>query len=243
MLVDVHTHVTDKAFIEDLDQVIKESGCSVIINNGYTPEGNRKTLELAKKYTQIKVALGLHPSETAVMEPKDIEKEILFISKQEGIIAIGEIGLDFTYENHDQQIKYFKQLVQVALDRDLPVICHSRKAEKKVIEILEEMKVKKALLHCYTGKIKLAEKAEKLGYYFSIPPIIAHSTHFQEMVKRISMGKILTETDAPFLSHEKGERNEPKNVKFTVGKIAEIKELDKKEVENLIYMNYQNLFS
>ena len=122
------------------------------------------------------------------------------------------------------------------------MIIHSRKAEKEVLDVLEEMHAKKVILHCFTGKLKLVERAGKLGYTFSIPPIIHHAQQFQELVKKISITKLLTETDAPFLSPKKGERNEPAYVSITVQKIAEIKGMDVKEVEHSIYQNYQGLF-
>tara|TARA_Y100000310_G_scaffold342172_1_gene444129 strand:+ start:1115 stop:1861 length:747 start_codon:yes stop_codon:yes gene_type:complete len=241
MFVDVHTHVTDAAFDKDRKEVIERSGCIAIINNGYTPEDNRATLKLAKEFPNVKVALGLHPSETCKMDPKAIENEINFISGEKPI-AIGEIGLDGTYENMGQQVKYFKHLVDLAMKKGLPMIVHSRKAEKEVIDILEEMKAKKVLLHCFTGKLKLAERAEKLGFYLSIPPLIVYSTHFQELAKRVSITKLLTETDAPYLGPFKDKRNEPGNVTFTVKKIAELKGMNEDEVEKSIYMNYQKLF-
>ncbi len=241
MLVDVHTHLTDKAFDEDRAEVINRSKCSVIINNGYTVEDNRKTLALAIKHPLVKVGLGLHPSETAKMDPRDMDKELDFISQQD-IVAIGEIGIDGTYENVEQQTEYFKKFVQLALKKDLPMIIHSRKAELKIIEYLEEVGAKKVVMHCFTGKLKLVERAEKNGWYFSIPPNINHSTHFQELVKRVSLSQLLTETDAPYLGPDKGERNEPKYIEVTIKKIAEVKGLNEKEVEKAIFMNYQRLF-
>jgi len=241
MFVDVHTHVTDAAFASDRDAVISRSGCVALVNNGYTPEDNRNTLTLAKKFTIVKAALGLHPSETSKLSVKEIEKEIAWIAKQKPF-AIGEIGLDFTYEEQEKQVQYFRELIAIAMKKDLPMIVHSRKAEKEVIDVLEDMHAKKVILHCFTGKLKLALRAEKLGYSFSIPPIILHSTHFQELVKKVSITKLLTETDAPYLGPVKGERNEPKNVQLTVQKIAEIKGMDAKEVENSIFANYQRLF-
>jgi len=95
MLVDVHTHITDKKFDQDIEEVIENSGCTVIINNGLNVEDNRKTIELGKKFSKVKIALGIHPYDIVRMDEKEIDEEIKFISKQK-IIAIGEIGLDFT---------------------------------------------------------------------------------------------------------------------------------------------------
>lgn len=242
MFIDVHTHLTDKAFDTDRTEVISRSQCVALINNGYTIADNRATLALAKQFPLVKVALGLHPSETAVLSQKDIDTEIAWIAKQK-CVAIGEIGLDFTYEEHEKQIVSFKKLIELALKKNLPMIIHSRKAEKEVLDILEEMKAKKVILHCFSGKVKLVDRAEKLGYTFSIPPIVNHSQQFQDLVKKVSLTKLLTETDSPFLSPKKGERNEPAYVEITVKKIAEIKGMDAKEVENAIFANYQRMFS
>jgi len=242
MFIDVHTHLTDKAFDYDRKDVIERSGCVALINNGYTFSDNRETLALAKQFSIVKVALGLHPSETSHLSQKDIDAEIAWIAKQT-FVAIGEIGLDFTYDGHEKQIVSFKKFIQLALKKNIPMIIHSRKAEKEVIAILEEMKAKKVILHCFTGKLKLAERAEALGYSFSIPPLVNHSHQFQDLVRIVSIMKLLTETDAPFLSPKRGERNEPAYVQIAVKKIAEIKGMDAKEVEHAIFANYQRLFS
>lgn len=242
MFVDVHTHVTDPAFDLDRKEVIERSGCVALVNNGYTPEDNEKTIALAKKYPLVKAALGLHPSETRHMSTKDVDNVLSFIARHKPF-AIGEVGLDGTYENMDQQVAAFKKFIALAIKKDLPLIVHSRKAELLVVDTLEAAGAKKVVLHCFSGKLKLAERAEKLGWCFSIPPIIRHSTHFKELVKKISLTRLLTETDAPYLAPEKGTRNEPKNVRVVVETIAEIKGLDANEAENAIYMNYQRLFS
>ena len=242
MFIDVHTHLTDPAFDRDREEVIKRSGCAVLINNGYTPKNNRETLALAKKYSQVKVAMGLHPSETWKMEMQDVEKEIAFIRTQKELIAIGEIGLDGTYDHLEKQKEIFRKMLTLAQEMDLPVICHSRKAEKEIIDILEEIGMKRVVLHCFTGKLKLAERAVALGYSLSIPAILGHSSQFQELVKRTPLTHLFTETDAPYLCPRGDERNEPRNVQLTVAKIAEIKDLDAEEVMKAIYMNYQKLF-
>ena len=105
MFIDVHTHLTNRAFDHDRKEVIARSQCVALINNGYTIQDNRETLALAKEFPQVKPALGLHPSETAVLSQKDIDKEIQWMGKQK-CVAIGEIGLDFTYEEQEKQILF-----------------------------------------------------------------------------------------------------------------------------------------
>ena len=148
MFIDVHTHLTDKAFDLDRKEVIARSGCAALVNNGYTISDNRATLALAKQFPLVKIALGLHPSETAVLAQKDIDAEIDWIAKQK-CVAIGEIGLDFTYEGQEKQIVSFKKFITLAMKKDIPMIIHSRKAEKDVLDVLEEMKAKRVILHCF----------------------------------------------------------------------------------------------
>lgn len=241
MKIDVHTHLTDHAFDNDRKEVINRSGCFVLITNGYSPEENRKTLALAKEFSVVKPALGLHPSELSTLSDKDVENEILWIKEQKPV-AIGEIGLDFTYGDHDRQINVFRRFLQIAKEKSIPVIVHSRKAEKEVLDALMKESMKRVILHCFTGKINLALQGEKQGYFFSIPPIICYSTHFQELVKRISLIRLLTETDAPYLGPVKGERNEPMNVSIALKEIAELKNMDLNETERAVFMNYQQLF-
>jgi TatD DNase family protein len=125
---------------------------------------------------------------------------------------------------------------------NIPLIVHTRKAEKEVIDVLEECRAKKVILHCFNGNMKLVQRAEKLGYYFSVPVIITYLEHFKKLVRNVSITRVFTETDAPYLSNMKGERNEPRNVSITIKEIAKIKNMDEKEIENSVYMNYQKLF-
>lgn len=241
MLVDVHAHLTYGKFEEDLKDVVERSNCKIIISNGTDIEDNRKVIELSKNYPNVKVALGLYPGNLIKMDEKVIERELRFIENTKPL-ALGEVGLDGTYENMEKQIKWFKEFIRVSLFLDIPLIVHTRKAEKEVIDVLEEMRAKKVVLHCFNGNHKLVQRAEKLGYYFSIPLIVTYLEHFKEIVKKVSITKLLTETDSPYLSNIKGQRNEPGNVALIVKEIAKIKGMDEKEVENSIFMNYQRLF-
>ncbi len=245
MLVDVHAHLDYKSFDRDLKAVLERAeaaGVKAIISNGLNPESNRKTLELAKEFKMIKPALGLYPSDAVMMTDEQIDEELGFISKQK-IVAIGEVGLDFyKVPNHERQEEVFIKMIGLAKKLNLPLIVHSRGAEERVFEILQQEKAKKVVVHCFSGSLELAKKIEKAGYYFSIPPIIAFSKSFQELAKEISVTKLLSETDSPFLSNVRGERNEPKNVSVVVKKISEIKKMDATEVENNFFMNFQRIF-
>ncbi|MBI5872273.1 TatD family hydrolase [archaeon] len=236
MFIDVHAHLLEA---EEIPKHV------IIVNNGTNPETNRKAVELSKRFGNIKCALGLYPSYAVEMAEREIKEEIIFIRKQlkdKKITAIGEVGLDFTYAQKEKQIEVFKKFIALSKEFDCPLIIHSRKAEKDVIKILKEENAKKAILHCFSGRLKLAKEAEKLGFYFSIPAIIVYSMHFQELAKAVSLSKLLTETDSPYLSPEKGEKNNPKNVMLAVKAIAKIKGISEQECENIIFANFQKLF-
>ncbi len=245
MLVDVHAHLDWEDYSEDLGDVIKrarENGVVSIITNGVNPQSNRMVVALAKKYSIVKPALGLYPVDAVKLSEEDLEKELEFIKKSKPF-AIGEIGLDMQeLKSLNEQKAIFMRLLEIAEKLKVPAIIHSRKAELEVVETLETMKIKKAVLHTFMGKLKYAKRAEDNGYYFSIPPIVNHSEQMKALVEQASVSHLLTETDSPFLSHERGKRNEPVNVKVVLDNIAKIKGLDRKEAENIIYANYMKLF-
>jgi len=250
LLVDVHAHLDLKEFDSDLDEVInraKTAGIKVIINNGLNPESNRKTLELSKKYEILKPALGLYPDDAIKLTQEQIRDEINFIKRnKDKIIAIGEVGLDYKYckekKNQKFQKEIFLKIINLSKKINKPLIIHSRKAESDVIDMLENSDAKKAILHCFSGKLKLIKKAAELGYYFSVPTNVVRSSQFQKLVEIVDINQILTETDSPYLSPYKGRRNEPAFIIETIKKIAEIKNITINETANNIFMNYQKVF-
>lgn len=241
MIIDVHAHLD---LFKDLDCIInraKESNIVTIITNGLNHETNLKSIELKKKYDLVEVALGVYPSYGINLSDDDLDKEIKFISKSSPF-AIGEVGLDFTYPNKEKQIKVFKKFIELAKSMDLPIIVHTRKAEKECVDLLEKANIKRAILHCFKGGKEMIDKAIKNNFSFSIPPIIVISNHFKDLVKFAPIESLLTETDCPYLSPYPGKKNEPSFITETIKKIAKIKRLDPIETENLIFMNFQRIF-
>ncbi len=242
MYADVHAHLNDPRIASDIDKIIenaKLAGINSIINNGTNYKTNLETLSLAKKYSIIRAALGVYPSEIN----EDIEKNIKLIKENSSsIAAIGEVGLDKTYPDFEKQQEVFSQMISLAIELNKPISVHTRAAEEQVILQLEREGAKKVHLHCFMGSIELVKKAAKLGYYFSVPCTIMRLAQFEEMVKIVPIPQLLTETDSPYLSAAKGVRNEPANIPSVVKKIAEIKSLEEQEARNLLFMNYQKLF-
>src|SRR3990167_1274987 len=172
MLVDVHAHLQSKEFENDLDEVIeraRKAGVTTIINSGTNSKSNKLSLELSKKYDIVKTSFGLYPVEALNL---NVEKELECMEKNKNnIIAIGEVGLDYQEsENKKKQKEIFLKIIELSEKIKKPKILHTRKAEADVLEILESAKIKNAILHCFSGNIKLVNKAHDLGCYFSIPP-------------------------------------------------------------------------
>ncbi|HLD18398.1 MAG TPA: TatD family hydrolase [Candidatus Nanoarchaeia archaeon] len=242
MLVDVHAHLDDKWFSEDLDEVIEraeKAGIIAIIQNSLNHKTNEVSLSLSKKYKIIRPAFGIYPSEIN----EDVEKVCEFIRQHKKEVAsIGEVGLDGTYPDMDGQKKVFSAMIAIAKELDKPISVHSRKAEQETLYELEKQDAHKVHLHCFIGSMALVKQAVKLGYSFSIPLTILKSSHFQEMAKIIPTTQLLTETDSPYLGIERGKRNEPSNIPLIVKKMAEIKGLELEEMQKILFINYKRLF-
>lgn len=242
MLIDVHAHLDEIKNQKDIILNSQKAGLKTIINCGLNPKSNRKTLKLSKEYSIIKPAFGFYPTYAEDSTSLEIKKEIQWVKKNKPF-AISEIGLDFKEsKNIQKQKEVFILFLKLAKELNVPAIIHSRKAEEEVLNIIQEINYKKIVLHCFTGKKRLIQLANDMKLYFSIPVIIIKSTHFQNLVKNVNLSRILTETDSPYLAPIKGEINEPKNIKLTINKIAELKDITEEECEKIIYMNYQRLF-
>lgn len=261
MYIDVHAHLDLLKDVKDIIDSCKKKNI-IIIAQGINPETNRQVLELAEKHSNVKAAIGIYPDEILKLSDKVIENEFSFIEKNIKLnkaTAIGEIGLDGTYDNIEKQKKVFEKLVKLAIKLNKPVIVHSRKAELEVIEILEELKCKKVVMHCFSGSKKLAERIIKNKWHLSIPANVKYSLQFQENVKVCPIEQLLCETDSPFLSPFKNTQkpkvfgapnskelecfqNTPLNVIESYKKIAEIKNLKLNKVERVIEDNYNKLF-
>ncbi len=248
VLFDVHCHLD---LFENADEIVKRAesaGVRININNGVDVESNRKTLELSRKFKSVHAALGLHPEFIEKFSGKLIDSEIEFIRKnKDTIVAVGEVGLDFHWvkdeKSRAKQEEMFRSFINLSNELNKPLIIHSRDAEKEVVNILKNAEHENFIMHSFGGRLNLLNELLNEGAYFSVPPVIIRSSHFQELVKRVPLSNLLTETDSPFLSPFKDKKNEPANVKLTVEKIAEIKGLTFEEVKNNLFMNYLKLFS
>jgi len=262
LLIDVHAHLDLEGYevYGGIDKVIDESiqnGVKVIITNGTNIESNRKILEIAKKHSVVKVALGIYPTHCLEMiengEEDKFTSELKFIEEQikhKKCIAIGEVGLEYKeVKDLDEKKKNIekdclRKFIAIAKKHDIPIILHSRGAELELVELLEAegMKDRKVVMHCFSGRKHVVQRIRDNNWYFSIPCNVDRSLHFQQIVMDTPTDRLLTETDSPYLSPKIGTINRPDNVKITVEKIAEIKKVTPEEASNMIYANYQRIF-
>ena len=159
------------------------------------------------------------------------------------------LGLDRYYidtdETNKEQERVLRELMRIAKSADIPVILHSRKAEKRVLELLLEENVKKAVFHCFGGKMKLAKEIAQAGYFLSIPcGSIADtpSNQFRKMVELVPIESLLSETDSPYLGPVKGQRNDPRNVRRGIAIMAVVKRIDERKMRDMIRANFKTLF-
>lgn len=260
MLVDVHTHLTHEKFAHDLTEVLTrcQDQMGAIVVNGLNPASNRQILELQSSWPVVKAALGIYPLDGIChlesslpfpIEKFDVDSEIQFIhekARAKEITAIGECGLDAYWvgeETFKEQERVFIKLIEIALEQDLPLIIHTRKRERRAMEILAAHQVTRVNFHCYGGRSKWAlSAAEAHGWYFSIPANAHKNELFQKLLRHLPLDRILTETDAPYLAPEKGERNEPINVQQTIGLLGQLRGLEPEEAKARVWQNYQRLF-
>ena len=259
MLVDVHAHLNHPRF-PDIEEVIERCRKNkvVVVNNGLNPPTNRSCLELAKKHPDVvKAALGVYPLDALnipepeafeiqrKLDPVDLDEEIKFIEKnKKHVSAIGEVGIDYKFvkDKNKEQAENLMKFAKLAEKLKLPLIVHSRGAEKDVVELLETTKLKKIIMHFFSGSQKLVKRIEDNGWYFSLPAVLDRAQNFQLIAERVNINQLFTETDAPYAPPRGEDRSEPSFVKNSVKLIAKIKKLDANEVEKNIFMNFQKVF-
>jgi len=246
VFIDIHCHIDyfNEEKIEKIIENAKKSKVKIILNASTNPDSIDKTLELAKKYPEVKATLGIFPIDAIQLSKKELDEQIEKIRKnKDKVLAISEVGIDLKESNNlKTQEEIFQKFINLAIELNKPIIVHSRHAELECIEILEKSNYKKIIMHCFCGKKKLVERIKNNNWYFSVPTNVNNSEQFQNMIKNIPLSQLFCETDSPFLHPLKQENNEPANVLYSYKKIAEIKNISLEEVEKEIENNFEKLF-
>ena len=245
MYIDTHCHLDRTKSLKKVVENARKARVGIMVSNGNDPKSNRKVLKMAEEFEEIKSALGFYPLDALEVKDSEIDKEIKFIKENKNsIVAIGEVGIDFKETREDdKQKKNFQKFVDLAKEIDKVIIVHSRKAEEQCLEILEKSKMKKVIMHCFSGKKKYIERIKDNGWYITIPSSVKYNEQFQLFVEMMPIEYILCETDSPFLHPDRQEENEPANVVESYKKISKIKKIKLKEVEERVEKNFKKLFN
>lgn len=243
-MIDAHGHLEDEKYDEDREEILsnlKNDGVDYFFNCGSNIKTSKETVEIVNNYENVYGIVGIHPhdSKEATKENLDIIEEL---AKEPKIMAIGEIGLDFHFDDRESdeiQKDCFISQLELADKLDMPVVIHSRDADNETFEILSKFKETHpnlvAVLHCYSGDVELLEKYIKLGFYITMGGVVTfkNAELTREVAKAVPLDRIMLETDCPYLTPVpyRGKRNEPKYVRNTAEKIAEIKGISLEELE------------
>lgn len=251
-LIDTHCHLDMQPYQDDLDQVIAQAAtCGVqrIVTVGIDLDSSRAAIRLAGEYPGLFATVGVHPHNVTHLTDQDYA-ELATLAKQPGVVAYGEIGLDFYYDHAPAavQIDHFSRQVDLAKQLNLPLVIHDREAHAEVLEILTKAQPSPAggVMHCFSGDAAFAQAIIDLGFYVSIPGVVTFKKAevLQEAVRNVPLDRIILETDGPFLAPEprRGRRNEPALMLFTAEKVAELKGLTLEEVAEATTRNAEQLF-
>jgi len=251
-MIDSHCHLDHSPLFDDIDNVIKRSkevGIEKLLTICTTIKSFEKIKLLVKHDDIIFGTYGIHPHE-AKNDKINSDTIIKEVKNNDKIIGIGETGLDFYYNHSDKddQITSFEEHIKASLELNIPLIVHSRNAEKDTLEIFSKYKNTnlKILMHCFTGSKEFAENLLSFGAYFSASGIITfkNSLELQETFKSIPLNKLLIETDSPYLAPtpNRGKQNEPSYVKYIAQKLADIKNISNIDLIKNTTSNFNNLF-
>lgn len=251
LLFDTHAHLDDKSFDKDRDELIEEirgSGVTNIMDIGADIESSKKALSIAKKYDFIYAAVGVHPSDVSGMTDADLDV-IRELAKDEKVKAIGEIGLDYHYDDADReaQKKWFVKQLELADELGLPVVIHDRDSKGDCINILRDMKVKNAVMHCFSGSAETARQLVKMGLMISFTGVLTfkNARRAVEACREIPLERLMIETDCPYMAPEphRGERNHSGYVRFVAEKMAAVKGVSYDEICRITYENGRRFFN
>ncbi|MFA6708384.1 MAG: TatD family hydrolase [Fusobacterium sp.] len=248
-IVDTHCHIDDRQFDEDRDDVLKDIAESMdfIVNIGCDLESSEKSVNYARNKKFMYAVVGIHPTEIENYN-EETEKRIEELLKENKVVAVGEIGLDYhwmvTDKEHQKEI--FIRQMELAKRYKKPVVIHSRDAMEDTLNILEKYPDVKGIFHCFPGSIESASKISD-RYYFGIGGVLTfkNSKKTVEFLKKVDINRIVLETDSPYLSPVpvRGKRNTPLNVKYVAEKIAEIKGISFEEVIEITTKNAKEIYN
>ena len=252
MIFETHAHYDDDAFDEDREELLSqmaENGIGTIVNATASRRTVVQSLELTRKYPFIYSTIGVHPSDCAEMD----EEELSWLREMcadEKVVAVGEIGLDYHYDEPPAEVqkKWFEAQLELARSVKLPVIIHSRDAAKDTLDIMKSMRAEEigGDIHCFSYSVETAREYLNMGFYIGVGGVITfkNGRKLREVVEYAPIEQIVLETDSPYLAPEpfRGKRNSSLNLPYVVEKVAEIKKLSPEEVIEITERNAKRLY-
>ena len=250
-IFDSHAHYDDEAFDEDRDELIEElnqNGVIGILDCASSYESIDKVCEITDKWEFIYGALGIHPENADEFTDEVLEEIKKKIESNKKIIAVGEIGLDYYWDENpprEVQKEVFRKHMELAKELNLPVVIHDRDAHEDTLKIMKEYPEVIGTVHCFSGSVEFAKECLKLGYYIGITGVITfkNAKKLVKVVKEVPLDRLLVETDCPYMSPEpnRGKRNKSDYIEFIIEKIADIKEIDPKQLNIQVNENFMRL--
>ena len=252
MIFDTHAHYDDDAFDEDRDTLLGEifsSGICCITDVGASVKSSKSAVVLSKKWPQIYAAVGVHPDSTADMTEEDIET-LRSLAQEKKVVAIGEIGLDYYWDNSPREVqkKWFERQLELAREVDLPVIIHSREAAKDTMDIMREAAKagNTGVIHCYSYAAPMAKEYISMGFFIGIGGVLTfkNARVIKEVASEIPLSSIVLETDSPYLAPVpyRGKRNNSMYLKEVVKQLAQIKQVYEETVITTTLANAKRLY-
>ncbi len=252
MIFDSHAHYDDSKFKKDRDKVfreIKENGVIGVINCGSDLNGLEESVRFSEEYDFVYAAIGIHP-ECANEFNEQVKERIIELAKKEKVVAIGEIGLDYYWdENPSKEIQkqVFRAQMNLAKELKLPVVIHDREAHKDTLDIIKEFPEVKGVIHCFSGSVEFAKECLKEGYYIGITGVVTFNNAkvIKEVAKNVPVDKLLVETDCPYMAPApfRGKRNQSDYIKYILEEIANIRNINVEELEKITIKNTKDLFN
>ena len=250
MLFDTHAHLNDSAFDKDREELIsglKDKGVGFVMNAGCSLQSSKECIALAEKYPFLYASVGSHP-DAADEVCEELMETYLQMSRHPKVKAIGEIGLDYYYEDFDRQIQLraFRMQMELARQADLPVIVHERDAHGDGMEVVQEFSDVTGVFHCYSGAAEMAQQLVKKGWYIGFTGVLTfkNARKAVETAQAIPVERIVLETDCPYMSPEpyRGRRNDPGYLCYMAQKLAEIRDLPVEKIIEITTENAKRLY-
>ena len=251
-MIDTHCHIDFEDYDNDREDVIKRAKDKLdfVIASGFNRQSNQNVLELSKEYEGfIYPTFGFHPVSSQNSTDEELnDAQNHLIDNLSDIVAVGEVGMDYYYVTdkalRERQQEIFTSFLNLANDHKVPIVMHVRDCEKKAVNIIEDYDdIPYFVFHCYGGSLKTAKRImNKDNCFMSFSTMLCYSKHHQDLIEKIDLDYVLTETDSPYLAMTKEERNEPVNVVHAAKKIAEIKNMDLSTVDEITTNNARKIF-